>query len=153
MQGFFSTYTNKVDAKGRVSVPSSFRGHLMHHGNDHFIAFPSFKSGAIECYGPQKMMALMEDVDAMDLFSDAGDDFKTILFAKARPLNFDSDGRIVLPSYLQEHAGIEREAVFVGQGSTFQIWSPTAYEAHEADVLARLKKQKPVLKPKGGDNG
>ncbi len=146
MQGFLSTYTNKVDAKGRVSVPSSFRAALLHKGCDHFIAFPSFKNEVIEAYAPEKMTHIMESVETLDMFSDQQDDFKTLLFAEARTLTFDNDGRLVLPEYLRAHAGIKDEAVFVGQGSGFQIWSPKKYEEHKAEVFARLKKQKPVLR-------
>ena len=134
---FFGTHDNKVDKKGRVSVPAAFRQALEKSGPNAIVAFPSFRDQTIEVWTVQRMQRLQDGLDQLDQFSDQQDDLASLIFAESTQINLDPEGRIMLPTELAEHAGIANTAVFVGHGATFHIWEPSRYQAHRADVRAR----------------
>ena len=137
---FLSTHINKVDRKGRVSVPAAFRLALAELSFSGIVVFPAIHSRALEGSGIDRLEELSARVDALPEFSEERDALASI-FADAQPLPFDSEGRIMLPPELCEHAGIVLEggAAFVGQGRTFQIWEPRRFEEHQAGRRAKAR--------------
>lgn len=148
MTSFLSTFVNKVDRKGRVSVPAPFRAQLAGQSFHGIIAYPSFTDPAIDAIGRD----LLEQMNTrrFDRTLDEGD-FEAVLagggggemvetvMALATELPFDGEGRIVLPPKLAETAGITDHAAFVGRGSRFQIWAPDAFERHQAAAVERVR--------------
>ena len=157
MSLFLATHHHKIDAKGRVSLPASFRSTLNHLGtttlNDAerntIVLFPSHKSPALEGCSLNLMTEISQRLDKFDLFSDVQDDWAATIFGRAVPLSFDETGRIQLPAHLLAHAGLGTEAAFVGLGNKFQIWVPAALAAHQESALQKLKTGQLTL-PKGG---
>jgi MraZ protein len=147
---FLYRYLNKVDRKGRVSVPASFRASLAGQSIAGIIAFPSYTLPSIECFGSERMERLSASLDELDLFSARQNDLAMTLFADAQPLTFDGEGRIVLPQDLVEHAKITTQALFVGAGPTFQIWEPETFTRVKPEARERARSQGLTLKLKGG---
>jgi Uncharacterized protein conserved in bacteria len=146
---FLSTFINRIDKKGRVSVPAPFRAALAQEPRQAFqgiIAFRSYKHRAIECCSYERMEQLSSSVDTLDLFSDEQDDFTATIFADSIQIPYDGDGRIILPKKLADFAEIESEAAFVGRGATFQIWSPLMFEKVQAEARERIKERQTTLK-------
>ena len=143
---FLSTFENKVDKKGRVSVPAAFRAELIDQGFAGVIAFPSFVHPAIEGWGKERLKALAGGIDTLDPFSDQRDDFANAILAEAAELAFDGEGRVVLPEKLKAHARIAETATFVGRGATFQIWEPATFAAAQAEGIRRARESRAVLK-------
>jgi MraZ protein len=138
MARFVGTFVNKIDRKGRVSVPASFRTALAGQSFQGIVAFPSFKYPALHCCGMDWLERLGEGLDDLALFSDEQDDLASTIFAESKQLAFDSeDGRIVLPTSLMEHANLSEEAAFVGQNSYFEIWEPEAQAQRKAEARRR----------------
>jgi MraZ protein len=142
---FLSTFVNKVDRKGRVSVPASFRAALAGQSFAGIVAFRSFKAAAIEGSGIDRIEEMSARLDALDQFSEESESLAAAIFADSQQLAFDSEGRIVLPQALAEHAGITETAAFVGLGRTFQIWEPEAHAAHQSALRERAKRQGTTL--------
>lgn len=138
---FLSTFINRIDKKGRVSVPASFRTVLSEASGQGFAAFPSYRLSALEACGLDRMRQLVQGVDGLAIFSQEHTDFASILFADAEVLQCDTEGRVMLPARLLKHACINDHVAFVGCGSTFQIWDPEAFSAHQAAARARLQSQ------------
>lgn len=145
---FLSTHVNRIDKKGRVSVPASFRSALAQDSFNGIIAFRSYKLAAIEGVSMQRMKVISESVDNLDLFSEDQDDFASTIFADAHQLNFDADGRIILPEDLREHANLKDQAAFVGRGATFQIWNPDAFKEHQLTARQRVHDKRATIKLK-----
>jgi MraZ protein len=143
---FLSTSTHKVDAKGRVSVPAGFRTALQNQEFQGVILIPSNKFAALEGFTMGMMQELSNRLDKFDLFSDTQDDLAAVIFANATPLGFDETGRISVPKELLTHAGIVDQAVFVGMGAKFQLWSPQAY-AQRRETAMRHVQQKGLTLP------
>ena len=140
---FLSTFVNKVDRKGRVSVPAPFRAALAMQSFPGVVAVPLHTFPSIECFGHDRMERMSQSLDELDVFSSKQTDLAMTVFADAQPLPFDSEGRIVLPRPLAEHAKIDGQALFVGAGPTFQIWEPGNFARHKAE--ARLRAQRDGL--------
>jgi MraZ protein len=143
---FLSTFVNKVDKKGRVSVPAPFRAALAGQAFAGIIAFRSYKFPALDGCGADRMDSLSRSMDDLDLFSQQQDDLATTIFADAHQLPFDTDGRIVLPEALAKHADITDRAAFVGRGAMFQIWNPEAFLRFQDEARARAKKAGATLR-------
>ncbi|PCJ60104.1 MAG: transcriptional regulator MraZ [Rhodospirillaceae bacterium] len=152
---FLSTYTNKIDKKGRVSVPASFRAAIGGQSFHGIVAFRSYRMKTIEAFSIDRMERLSTSLDALDLFSDAQDDLAATIFADSRPLPFDSEGRILLPPEFTDYANLQGQAAFVGRGATFQIWEPKAFEAHQMSARKRALERGTTLRlgPSDGPGG
>ena len=125
---FLSSFENKIDKKGRVSVPSSFRTYLNSKGFNSFIAYPSFNHAALEGCAQDRIEKLSDSIDSLGPFDDKRDYFATSILSQSISLNFDSEGRVTIPEKLLTHAKIKTNIIFVGLGKVFQIWDPNSFE-------------------------
>lgn len=148
---FVSTFVNKIDKKGRVSVPASFRHALSDQGFNGVVLFASSQHGAIEGVSWEFMQEMADRLDHYDLFSGEQDDVATAIFGDSVQLPLDGDGRIILPPSLIEFAGLDGECAFVGMGRKFQIWNKKALDERKAQARKNMNAQKLTL-PKGGRN-
>ena len=137
---FVSTYTNKLDAKGRVSIPASFRQILAQQEMGALYCIPSFVSPSLEAFGNTLLNQFQQRLDKYDpLFSENYDDEAQAVLAAAQSLNFDDEGRVRLPDDLIAHAGITERVVFVGLGQKFQMWDPARFEPVQRERIARAR--------------
>ena len=143
---FLSCYENRLDTKGRVSVPAAFRSSLNNENFAGVILFRSFTHNCIEGLSMSRMEKMAGATDQMDMFDDKLDNLSALVFADARPLPFDVTGRIVIPNDLLKHANITDSALFVGRGNSFQIWNPSDFARVQQGSLNNLKKIRPTLK-------
>lgn len=136
---FLSTFTNRIDKKGRVSVPAEFRSILLKRGSNRLFVNRAIKFSCIEAYGEDYVDEMMKRVHQMEYESDEQDDYLDLNAAAILPLGWDTEGRIVIPDELMAHAqlGAEAQAVFAGRGNTFAIWNPTLFAARQAEARAR----------------
>lgn len=151
---FIDTFVNRIDKKGRISVPASFRAALAGQVFAGIAAFPTFKYPAIQCGGLDWMAGLLASLGNVDIFSDAHDDITAAVFADSKQLAFDGEGRIMLPEVLTRHAGITEVAAFVGRGPTFEIWEPSRFETYKAEARKRaLEKGRTLRQTPAGESG
>jgi MraZ protein len=136
---FMSTYVNKVDRKGRDSVPATFRAVLNDQSFEGIVAFPSLDYDALEATGIDTMEAISAGLDEIEQ-PEEQQGFATLILARSQRLPFDPEGRIILPEKFAAHAHITESAAFIGLGSTFQIWEPGRFAAHEATLLERSRR-------------
>ena len=142
MGQFLGTHQNRLDAKGRVSVPASFRSVLRAGGDPAsagLVLRPSHKHPCIEAWPATVFQELSTPLDRLDLFSEAHDDLAAALYADAYPVDADREGRIILPDSLVLHAGIEDQVVFMGLGRIFQIWEPKAADRRRTEARDRAR--------------
>jgi MraZ protein len=151
---FLDTYVNKIDRKGRVSVPAPFRQQLASEAFQGIVALPSFKQTAIQCGGLVWFSGICKDLDQVSMFSDEHDDLSYAIFSDSKQLPFDGEGRIILPTLLIERAGIGELAAFVGRGSSFEIWEPAALDRYKVEARRRaLEKGRTLARRQPGGTG
>ena len=150
MELFLSTFVNRVDRKGRVSVPATFRSTLATHRHpNQVVLMPSFKFEALDGTGSDHLSEMMEGLNTLDQYSDRRDDL-ALVFAESRALQIDGEGRIVIPDDLKDHAQIGEEVAFVGLGTMFQMWEPGRFNRHRAEARERSRRGGVTLPSPGG---
>lgn len=150
MARFTSNHTNKVDKKGRVSVPASFRAILEGRGPKLFYLKPNFRLGTLDALTDDHMNEWQARIDEYDMESEERDALLVSTFAECEEITYDDEGRMILPRRLMDFAGISDLAVFAGLGEYFQIWEPAAFEAYRQQVPAKVKT---LTLPKVGRRG
>ena len=143
---FLSTYENKLDKKGRVSVPASFRSYLSNLGYNGVICYPSFNNQSIEAWPQDRVEKISNSIDTLTPFEENRDFFATSILSESANLQFDGEGRISLTPKLLKHAKIKNSMVFVGQGKTFQIWEPTIFEKFKVNAKKKANLNRSSLK-------
>ena len=143
---FLSTYENKLDRKGRVSVPASYRSYLSSLGYNGVICYPSFNNQSLEACAQDRIEKISNTIDALNPFEEKRDIFATSVLAESVNLQFDTEGRISIPHKLLKHTKIKSSILFVGQGKTFQIWEPNAYEKFRIQARRKANLNRSSLK-------
>lgn len=150
---FLSTFTNRIDKKGRVSVPASFRTALAGQAFQGVVLFKATAHACLEGFDHGTMAELSERLDHFDLFSNQQDDLATSIFAEAVQCPFDSEGRIGVPEALLDFAGLKESVVFTGLGRKFQIWDAGSFEARREAARANVIAQNLTLPRLKGAEG
>ena len=142
---FISTFINKVDRKGRVSVPATFRAALAQQSFSGIYVYRSLTNEALEGCGSDHMDMLSESLAQLDPFSVEYDDLSTQIFGLSSQLPFDGEGRVILPQELLSTVGITDAVAFVGKGRTFQLWEPEAFRIASEEARRRTLQNRPSL--------
>jgi MraZ protein len=137
---FLSTTINKVDKKGRVSVPAAFRASLKNESD--IVVFPALQHPALEACSLKHLNILSRALEGLHLSPETYELIETAVFGGAHQLPIDGDGRVVLPESLITAAEISGEAAFVGRRRTFQIWNPQNYATFESKARDAARAQK-----------
>ena len=150
MTQFLGTHQNRLDAKGRVSVPAAFRAALRTNGNEEctggqLVMRPSHLHPCIEAWPVAEFTALAAPLQRLERFSQAHEDLSGLLYMDAFQVEPDKEGRILLPDTLASHANLTDAVVFLGLGPTFQIWEPAAADRRRAELRERARMQPPTL--------
>ncbi len=138
MAVFLSSFVNKIDKKGRVSVPASFRAVL---GSDTagIVVFRSLQYEALEGCSIAHLELLSQSLEKQDIPSDIFELIETTIFGGSVQLPYDSEGRISLPQGLTTAVAIKDEVAFVGRRKTFQLWDPAKLAAHESSMRSKAR--------------
>ena len=143
---FLSSYENKIDKKGRVSVPATFRSYLSSVGYNGFISYPSFSHSALEACSQDRIEKLSNTIDSLNPFEEKRDYFATSILSESVELHFDTEGRVIIPEKLLNHAKIKSNILFVGLGKTFQIWEPQIFNKFKSLAAKKASKNRSKLK-------
>ena len=130
---------HKVDAKGRVSIPASFR-RVLEAGDPEWteglnpnlvIVYGDHRRSYLECYTMQAISEVDDKIASLPRGSIERRMLQRMFHGQSFPTNVDETGRLVLPAKLRAKIDIENEAFFIAAGDTFQIWKPETYEEDE----------------------
>jgi MraZ protein len=151
---FNGTYVQNFDAKGRVSIPASFRTALRAGAvspipqtegqvSIPLVLRPSEKAKCIEVLTEVKHQALLAELEKLDPLGEEYDALATVLFADAWPVETDREGRVIVPEQLLAHAGLGRAGTvaFVGMGTRFQLWHPDNVAGRKAEAQAAYRER------------
>jgi len=144
MDRFVANMTLRLDSKGRVSIPASFRSALNRDGFDGLYCYPALDSFAIDAGGNALMAEIEALIGRFAPFSNEREQFALALYGTSETLKIDGEGRVVLSESLKRHAGISGAVTFVGLGHKFQIWEPGRFSnelAEATDKVRALKNQ------------
>lgn len=143
MARFQALHINRLDKKGRASVPAPFRDTLLEQGLKGMYARASDRHPAIECFGRDWADKRQSHIEQLDPNSIEYEDALYTFFGKVHELAFDTEGRVRLPGLLVSHAKLAERVAFVGLGSHFTIWEPQALEAFMTGAARRENERLP----------
>lgn len=138
MDRFLSSAVNRVDAKGRVSVPAHFRTVLAKRGYQELYALKALDRPALDVGGLDLLDRYEERIAVEDPFLQTADDMSFFVHGDSDFLKLDQDGRITVSDFIRDHTGITTEVAFVGRGTFFQMWEPSQLATYGAQVRQRL---------------
>ncbi len=130
---------HKVDTKGRVSIPASFR-RVIEAADPNWtsgdapelvIVYGDHRRSYLECYTMEAINEVDEKIDALPRGSKERKLLQRLFHGQSFPTSVDETGRLVLPAKLRQKIGLDKEAFFIAAGDTFQIWRPETYAAEE----------------------
>jgi MraZ protein len=139
MDRFVSQFTNRLDAKGRVSIPAPFRGLLAKDGYEGLYVHPALDFPALDCGGHALLGEIDSLMERLPAYSEERDYFATALMGASEILKVDTEGRIILTDRMREIASITDQVSFVGHGHKFQIWEPSRFAAHYTESREKLR--------------
>ncbi len=116
---FLGRFEHTIDAKGRLTIPSNYRGMLP--GG---IFITSWVDGNLKAFPYDVYEKAAAEITAKSVIDFESRAFSNYFFENTVQLDFDSAGRILIPANLKKTAGIETSVVISGAGKTFDIWSP-----------------------------
>ena len=145
MNLFVSTFVNKIDKKGRVSLPSIFRSALPKDHKNEIILSKSLRNNVIDGLSVQRVHEIAKRINNLDFFSEEHEDFSTSIFSEMIPTNLDREGRFLLPEKFKKFADIKDEVTFIGQGYYFQIVNPLVAIELQKKSRTRLNLSKKTL--------
>lgn len=150
---FLSTFSGRLDGKGRVSIPAPFRAVLEVDAYPGLFVHPALEVPALEAGGNRLLAEIDGLIATYPPYSEGRDLIATALLGRAEVLRLDPEGRVALPERFKAHAGITSEVVFTGLGDKFRIWEPSRFSAHLAEATANLRALRAELSGARGARG
>lgn len=150
---FVGSFEQKVDGKGRVSIPASFR-RVIESSDPNWteglrptlnIAYGEEGRPYLEGYSVDGLAEMHDKIDRMTPGSPAREVMEDLYYSCVQEFSVDDDGRIVLSQGLRDRIGLDKEALFVAKGTRFEIWDP---ETHRE---MRASKTRDFLQSQGAD--
>lgn len=143
---FRGEFHQKVDSKGRVSIPALFRRVIEASDPDWsegqrpnlVIVYGDHRRKFLECYTMEAIDEIDRQIDALPRGSKARRMLERLMHGQSHPTQVDEDGRIVLPQKLRDKIDLTNEAFFIASGDRFQIWKPETHAEAEAETEAWL---------------
>jgi len=145
MDRFVANFTLRLDSKGRVSIPASFRSVLARDGFDGLYCYPALALPAIDAGGNALLAEIETLIGRYPPFSEQREKLALALYGTSETLKLDGEGRVVLSETLKRHAGITSEVAFVGLGHKFQIWEPRKFGNELAEATEKVRALKAEL--------
>jgi MraZ protein len=145
MDRFVSHHMLRLDAKGRVSVPASFRAVLARDGFDGLYCYPALDRPALDAGGNALLAEIEALIAGFSPYSEQREQFSLALYGTSETLKIDGEGRVVLSDVHKTHAGIKEAAIFVGLGHKFRIWEPGRFRAELTEATEKVRAFKQEL--------
>ena len=129
MNHFIGTYECKIDAKGRVLIPSALKKQISVPNKDGFVIKRAVFQPCLELYPMQEWEVLMQKINKLNRFKKKNNDFIRRFTAGVKMVEVDANGRLLIPKDLVGFAQISKETVLSSAVNIIEIWDKTKYEA------------------------
>jgi len=134
MTNYIGTYECKIDAKGRLSLPSALKKQMHSHLEEGFVLKRSVFQKCLELYPMQEWSVLMEKINGLNRFKKKNNDFIRKFTAGVKVIDVDTNGRLLIPKDLKTYADISKNLVLSSAINIIEIWDKDLYESSIEDV-------------------
>ena len=131
---FMGEFNHSIDAKGRMIMPAKIREQL---GDKCIITM-----GLDDClfvYDEEKWNSIVTTLNKQPTTKASIRSLKRMIFGKATESEFDGPGRVLIPTTLRQHAGLDKKSVVVGAGDHVEIWSQEKWNTYMGDVGPKVE--------------
>ncbi|MFV0237847.1 MAG: division/cell wall cluster transcriptional repressor MraZ [Flavobacteriales bacterium] len=128
MFSLIGVYECKVDAKGRLAIPSALKKQMLTVLSDSFVLKRSVFQPCLELYPKNEWDNVIGKVNKLNRFVKKNNDFIRKFTAGVKPIEIDANGRLLIPKDLIEFANIKKEVVVSSSVNIIEIWDKEKYE-------------------------
>ena len=126
---FIGEYSHSIDHKGRIAIPVKFRANLaagcvVTRGLDNSLSI----------YPIDEWQKTAKKIAALPIYSADARAFSRLMLSGAMDLEIDRQGRVVIPPYLREYAGLKDQAVVTGAYDRLEVWAKDKWEEYRMDI-------------------
>lgn len=139
---FLGQYEHNIDEKGRITIPAEFREEL----GDCVVITQGY-DGNLQALPLGLYDLLAERIRGISILDPDSRRLRRIFFSYAKKIEFDKAGRVLLPAFLRDTANLKENAILVGNGEYFELWSPENWQVQQTslnDVEANEQRFKPL---------
>jgi MraZ protein len=144
MNGFLGEYEATLDAKGRFLLPAGFKKQLSEEAGNQFVINRGFEK-CLTLYPMKSWEPIFSEIGKLNDFDPKVREFRRYFLNGATVLELDSAGRLLVPSNLKEHAGLEKDIVLVAAMNKIEIWDKDKYqkffESFSPEAFSQLAQQ------------
>lgn len=131
---FYGEYEHSIDRKGRLIIPSKFRQAFKENLVERFFVTRGL-DGCLFLFAEDEWRTQEQKFKSMPFTKKGAREFNRLFFSGAIELTIDNQGRVLIPNYLKEFAGIKRDVMIVGVSNRIEVWSRERwkefYDAHK----------------------
>lgn len=131
---FIGEYQHNLDEKGRLQVPVKFRSKL----SDGAVITRGLDS-CLFLYTKEEWQKIAEKVSALPMSNPKARSFSRLLLAGAMEVEFDKTGRIVIPAFLRQYAGLKKSAILAGLWGKIEIWSEEKWHEYQQNAEKQVE--------------
>jgi MraZ protein len=125
-----------IDAKGRMAMPTRYRDRLQEESHGRIVLTIDTEERCLLLYPLTAWEEIESKLAALPSFNPAARRIQRLLIGHATETEFDSHGRILLPTLLREYAGLNKRVMLVGQGKKFEVWDEEHWQQRRNQWLA-----------------
>jgi MraZ protein len=123
-------FRHAIDDRGRIAIPVRFRARLAEGAT-----LARWLDSCLGVFPAEEWSSLAEKIRALPMTNPAAREFARFMSSGAVDVELDRQGRLLVPSYLREYAGLsEAEVVVVGALNRLEIWAPSAWRPYRARI-------------------
>lgn len=126
---FMGQYEHTIDPKGRLMIPAKFRELL----GDGAVVTKGFEQNLM-VLPPSAFDATTKRIEELSVTVRAARLLQRQIFGFAQQVSLDKLGRILIPAFLRESAGLNEAVIVVGMSNFFEIWSPEQWQEQLRDL-------------------
>lgn len=132
---FRGNSTLNLDAKGRLAIPSRYRARIQGLCEGEMVQTINPVDRSIWIYPANEWDVIDAKLRALSDFDKQARKTKLMMLGHAEDCTLDSHGRIRITAPLQEHAGLDKQVVLLGQGNKFELWDEAAWKTQRDEWL------------------
>ena len=119
-------YEHTIDAKKRLALPAKFRGEL----GDKVIITRGIE-GCLAVYTEKEWKIMSDKLGGLTISQAEARSFTRMILAGAMEVSLDKLGRILVPDYLKDYAGLKKNVVICGLSNRLEIWDSIKWETYK----------------------
>ena len=139
MTFFTSEHEGKLDAKGRLVLPSRIKAQLPEGGGHELVVRRGFEQCLI-IYPMVEFKKVFSKISSLSEFNEEYRKLQRNFFSGTATVELDNSGRFVVPKNMLTYANIDKDVILVGMGNKVEVWNPTIYEKHLIQDPSELSK-------------